>query len=119
MSRRADITLACWDGEHNFRLRIGELITLQEKCDAGPYHVARRLGDGTWMVGDIRETLRLGLIGAGVAQEDARRLIEQHVDRVPLIDNVLNAQSVILAAVMGAPEERLGESQAATDPSPS
>ena len=118
MSRRADISLRCWDGEHTFRLRIGELITLQEKCDAGPYQIALRLGDGTWRVNDIRETLRLGLVGAGTKQEDARRLIEQHVDRVPWMDNVENAQAVILAAVMGMEDERLGGEQAVTTNDP-
>ena len=113
MSRKAEISLRCWDGEHHFRLRIGELMTLQEKCDAGPYHLVTRLADGTWRINDIRETLRLGLIGGGLNQEDARRLIEQHVDRVPLADNVPNASAVLLAAVIGVEDERLGEPQAA------
>ena len=100
MSRKAEISLRCWDGEYHFRLRIGELITLQEKCDAGPFHIYKRLSEGTWLINDIRETLRLGLIGGGLPQETARQLIEQHVDRVPLLDNVVNATSVIIASVM-------------------
>lgn len=108
MSRRGDVTVRCWDGEYTFRLGIGELITLQEKCDAGPLHIAMRLAEKTWRVQDVRETLRLGLIGAGMDQEKARALIEQHVDRVPLLDNIHNAQAVILGAVAGV-EESLGE----------
>lgn len=118
MSRKAEVTLNCWDGEYEFRLRIGELITLQEKCDAGPYAIAARLSDGTWRVQDIRETLRLGLVGAGTKQEDARRLIEQHVDRVPLADNVGNAQAVVLSAVIGVDDESLGEQTAASGKDP-
>lgn len=112
MSRGGEITLQCWDGEHVFRLRLGELRTLQEKVDAGPMHIARRLADGTWRVDDVRETLRLGLIGAGVKQDEALSLVTTHVDGVPWIDNVFNAQAVVLAAVMGVADERLGETQA-------
>lgn len=119
MSRGGEITLQCWDGEHTFRLRLGELRTLQEKCDAGPMHLARRLADGTWRVDDVRETLRLGLIGAGVAQDVALRLVLEHVDNVPLIQNVFTAQAVVLAAVMGVADERLGETQAEEAPPPS
>lgn len=113
MSRKAEVTLHCWDGEYNFRLRITELITLQEKCDAGPAFIGNRLATNEWKVQDIRETLRLGLIGAGTKQDDALKLITEHVDNVPLADNVGNAYLVILAAVVGADDEPVGEQQAA------
>lgn len=113
MSRGAEVSLSCWDGEHQFRLRIGELRQLQEKCDAGPMHIARRLADGSWLLDDIRETIRLGLIGAGIKQQDALRLVSEHVDSVPLIQNVVTAQAIILAAVMGVEDEPVGEAPAA------
>ena len=110
MSRGGDITLTCWDGEHTFRLRIGELRTLQEKCDAGPAFIAGRLRDGSWLVDDIRETLRLGLIGAGVKQQAALSLVIEHVDGVPLAENVVTAHAVLMAAVYGVGDEVLGKS---------
>ena len=51
-----------------FRLRIGELRELEDKRNAGSFELYRRLGDGTCRFDDIRETLRLGLIGGGVAR---------------------------------------------------
>lgn len=109
MSRGGDITLTCWDGEHTFRLRIGELRALQEKCDAGPAFILQRLRDGSWKVDDIRETLRLGLIGGGMEQQKALELVLDHVDAVPLAQNLVNAHAVIMASIFGTEEERLGK----------
>lgn len=118
MSRGADIELSCWDGTHTFRLRIGELRKLQEKCDAGPLAIANRLRDGTWLVDDIRETLRLGLIGAGVKQQDALMLVERHVDDLPLLQNVSTAHAVVMASIIGSEDERLGKPEAGAGQSP-
>ncbi len=52
-------------------LGLGELLELQEKCDAGPAQIVARLEGGTWRVQDLRETLRLGLIGGGMTPTDA------------------------------------------------
>ena len=109
MSRGGEVTLQCWDGEHTFRLRIGELRTLQEKCDAGPAFILGRLRDATWRIDDIRETLRLGLIGAGIEQQKALTLTVEHVDGVPLTNNIVNAHAVLMAAIFGIEEERLGK----------
>jgi hypothetical protein len=116
MSRGGDITLTCWDGEHTFRLRIGELRILQEKCDAGPGFILQRLRDGSWKVDDIRETLRLGLIGAGIEQQKALELVLEHVDPVPLTQNIVNAHAVVMAAIFGTEEERLGKPEPAKEP---
>lgn len=109
MSRHGDITLAWGDGEYRFRLGIGELRQLQEACNAGPPVIAQRLRDGTWMLDDIRETLRLGRIGAGQTQPQALRDINRFVDSRPLAENALIALAVLLAAIIGPPEEKLGK----------
>lgn len=109
MSRSANVTLKWADGEHAFRLGIGEIRELQEKCDAGPQHIYRRLSDGTWRLDDIRETLRLGLIGGGLEPIPALNLIERYVDARPLVENVPPAQAVLGAALVGVKDEPLGE----------
>lgn len=70
------------DGIYAFRLGIGQLVELQEKCKAGPPEVYTRLGQipGRWMVEDVRETIRLGLIGADVKPEKALSLVTRYVD---------------------------------------
>lgn len=117
MSRSARIHLTLWDGEYDFQLRIGELQQLQEACDAGPMHIRARLLSTEWRVADVRETLRLGLIGAGMKQDEALTLIRRHVDPPYLAENTVNAVLVISASVIGVEEERLGEHPAkASDP---
>jgi hypothetical protein len=144
MARNAEITLPWADGDHRFRLGIGELELLQEATDVGPYVLAERfrararavriseeplLGfdgperlvsfDGEanpppmlpplCSLKEIRETLRLGLVGGGMKHGDALRLVRAHVEERPIEDNRHYAFLVIQAALYGAPEERVGE----------
>ena len=74
-----DITLAWGDGEHRFALPLAQLEELQEKCDAGPLVVFGRLTAGTWLTGDVYQTLRLGLIGGGMAPVAALALCRRYV----------------------------------------
>lgn len=116
MSRDGSITLVWGDGERRFRLRIGELRELQEKTgNSGPSEIALRLSNGRWRIDDIRETLRLGLIGGGTAPADAYMLISRYVDppERPWAENIPPAQAVILASIIGVPEEPLGKDQPA------
>lgn len=101
MAASARITLLWGDGDRTFRLAIGQLRELQDKCDAGPAEILGRLSNGTWRVDDIRETLRLGLIGGGATPTDALVLVARYVDSRPLMENVMPAQAVLLAAIVG------------------
>lgn len=109
MSRDAKITLDWADGTHDFRLAWRQLVELQEKCDAGPNVVLQRLYDGTWKVQDILETIRVGLIGGGMKPADALRLVRIYVEERPPLENVLVAQAILGAGLMGAPDEALGK----------
>lgn len=104
MSRSGQISFAWADGEHTFALKIGQLIELQEKCDAGPPVVLARLESGAWRVSDVRETIRLGLIGGGASPTDALKLTIRYVDERPLGESSLVAQLILAAALFGAPE---------------
>ena len=66
MSRNAEVTLAWGDGEYKFRLGIGEVRELQEKTSCGPYFLLGRVDGGQWFIDDLRETIRIGLIGGGL-----------------------------------------------------
>jgi len=124
MSRRGTVELQFADGTHLFRLRIGELIELQEKCDAGPAHILMRLSSQAWHVNDVKETLRLGLIGGGKTAAQAHALIQRYVvgptdDPVPLAPLVLTAELVLSAALYGVEDENAPKSDPATDEIPS
>lgn len=113
MSRDASIELTIWDGDYTFRLGWGELAQLQEKCDAGPYVILQRMMTGGWRLEDIEGVLRLGLIGAGRKPEEATKLIKDHVKTRPPAEYALQATIVLQAAVVGAPDEPVGEGEAA------
>ena len=93
MSADGSISLIWGDGEHVFRLAIGQFRELQEKVNG------RRLALGGQMVGpmsllnqlrandawpdDIRDVLRLGLIGGGMKPPEAHRMLVSYFDANP------------------------------------
>lgn len=113
MSRDAKLELDFGDGMHVFRLAWGQLAELQESCDAGPFVIHNRLMDGSWRLNDIRETIRYGLIGGGMPPHDALKIVRQYVEARPPTENLIYAQLILSAGLMGAPEEKVGEPKAA------
>jgi len=129
MSRSGKTSLEFGDRTHDFALRLAELEELQEACDAGPPVVLNRLGGigqngsfalgPSWTTKDVRETIRLGLIGGGMHVHKARALVTRYVDDRP--DWFLNAKvafAILAAALMGVEDEPdVGEpeGEAATD----
>lgn len=113
MSRDATVTFDWGDGTHSFRLAWGQLGELQEKCDAGPYVVLQRLHSGAWRVEDISNIIRLGLIGGGMEPAPALKLVRAYVEARPPMESLVPAQVILSAALMGAPEEAVGEGDAA------
>lgn len=105
MSRDASVTLDWADGTYQFRLAIGQLRELQEKTGCGPLVLFKRVENGTWLVDDAPQILRLGLIGGGMPPVDALRLVRTYVEDRPPAENVLFAQAVLWAGLIGAPEE--------------
>lgn len=117
MSRDASVTLAWADGEYTFRCGWKELIELQEQADAGPFVILDRLTRGTWKVGDISHTIRLGLIGGGATPADALKLTQRYVESRPPLENVMLARGILGIALQGAADEVPGEAdgEAAND----
>lgn len=105
MTRSARISLSWADGDYDFRLDIARLEAVQEACDAGPAELLTRLAGNRWRVADIRQPILHGLIGAGQSTERARALVHTWVGEGQLQENILTAQAVLMAAVMGAPED--------------
>jgi len=115
MARDARIELDWADGTFTFRLAWGQLAELQEKTSAGPYVVLDRLYNGQWRVEDISSVIRLGLIGGGMTPSDALKKVRAYVEDRPPAENVMIAQAVLSAGIMGAPEEKVGEAEAASE----
>lgn len=106
------ITLFFGDGEHLFRLRLGEIEELQAKCNAGPQQIALRLASGEWRLEDITQTIRLGLIGGGMAPQAAHDLVRRYgPPERRALDCVLTARAVLMAMLVGVAGDEPGKSQ--------
>jgi hypothetical protein len=114
MSRSGEYSGPWADGDYTFRLPWGQLVELQEKCDAGPYVILKRISDGSWRVEDLSQTVRLGLIGGGVEPKAALQLARDYVEARPLAESVLIAHEILSAAILGTGEEQPGEQKAAS-----
>lgn len=110
MSKGVELTWA--GGESEFLLTIDLLRALQERCDAGPAFVLKRLSTGQWTVDDVIQPIRLGLEGGGMDKADARKLVKKHVEDEPLAASVLTAHAVLAAALYGVEDDPVGESEA-------
>jgi hypothetical protein len=131
-----------------FRLQLGELRELQDKCQVGPatilsrliafqpqatdtmrpraenfplgladpdyiaqfnlFSVLRSLG-GDWRIDDVREPIRLGLIGAGTTPTEAYILVSRYVDNVPLTECIGVASEILMHALVGEANDPVGK----------
>jgi hypothetical protein len=108
VSRDGKVTFAWGDGEeHTFRLSIGQWDDLQEETECGPFELFRRMAAGSWRVKDIRQTLRLGLMGGGMQAIPATSLVARHVT-FPA-EHVDAAMRVLHAGLFGPAEDNVGK----------
>lgn len=96
-------------GNHAFQLRLGELHQLQEKTDSGPEFLLRKLQAGQWAASDLREILRLGLVGGGLDHASAVKAVDCALNNVPLMDFKVPALAVLVAALYGPPDDEVGK----------
>ncbi|ESZ76296.1 gene transfer agent family protein [Mesorhizobium sp. L103C105A0] len=82
-----------------------QLIELNEKLGEGPLVTFRRIYSGQWRVQDIREVLRLGLIGGGTTPAEAHKLMTRYFERSPLGEHAALALAVMSAAIVGRKSE--------------
>lgn len=111
----AQVTLKWANGRHTFRLGWGELIMLQEECNAGPFEILMRFSRGNWRVQEISNVIRLGLIGGGLPPAEALTLVEKYVEARPPLENLVFARGILGVAVQGNPDEQPGKDPAAQD----
>lgn len=76
----AEVVLVCFDGEHKFALKLKQIDELQRVCGAGLGAIVRRVVGGDFYARDISETIRLGLIGAGMPDVRALEIVNTYVD---------------------------------------
>ena len=101
-------------GEHRFFLGIGELRALQKALDAGPMWIYGRLMSQQWLVDDVYETVRLGLVGGGMTEGDARKIVNKHLAETAggFYRHVVLAANILRISVIGDEDDPVGEKTA-------
>lgn len=82
------------------------------------YSMIRAFG-GDWRVDDLRETIRLGLRGAGATPTDADVLMMKHFDRTDqtgLHEHVGLAARIVIHAIAPDKDDPVGKAEAETAP---
>jgi len=128
MSIEAKTVLPWGDGKYTFRLTLSGLFELEIKCKAPVAVLFNRMHAGEYSVNDIRETIRLGLIGGGMKDAEANALVELQFDNkiseVGFTQHHPVAYSILGAVMMGFVDHPLppaaeGESPSSSTPQPS
>jgi hypothetical protein len=118
MSRHGSAELDWADGTYTFRLGLEEIEEIEEKRDCSLFVLARRLSpaDRDARLADIREVLRLGLIGGGMKPVKALTKVRRYIDERPIDENRDTAYAVVLAGLARVKSEEVapsGEADAA------
>lgn len=118
MSRHGAVELDWADGTYTFRLGLAEIEELEAKRDASIFAIGRRLSpvERDPRLADIREVLRLGLIGGGMKPVAALQLVRRYLDERPIDESRDVAYAVVLAGlarVNSAEPDPPGEVEAA------
>lgn len=134
MSRHGEIRLPFGPEERTFRLGIGELRKIEERCDAGAPELLTRLSPlvraieakltfaqilqagllGSWRIDDVREPLLQGLIGGGLGSTEAGVLVRAVFDEKLSFEFAPIAYLVLEAAWSSPPHDLPGERVATT-----
>lgn len=115
MSADGSLELVWGDGPQQFKFGIGQFRELQENINirrikigapmVGPMSLLNLLRANDAWPDDIRDVLRLGLIGGGMKPADAHRLMTHYFDPIPPLENMKPAFVVLLAGLAGPPDE--------------
>jgi hypothetical protein len=108
MSAPGTIVIDWANGSDTFCLqKVGFLLDLEDKCKAGFPTIMARLEGGGWYVSDVREVIRMGLIGGGMNPKDANTAVRNHIDlnEDGIAPSVLVAYHVMHAAMFGSPKD--------------
>jgi hypothetical protein len=102
-------TIVWSGGEDVFCLaKVGLILALEDKCRAGIAVIAARLETGAYYLNDVRETIRLGLIGGGMEPAKAMDKVINHVDAAALGHCQLLAYAIVQAVIIGVPDDPVG-----------
>jgi hypothetical protein len=107
-------------GEHSFRLGIGELRALEQRTNVGSFVSMTRLLTSQWHIDDVVATIRLGLVGAGMPDHEAKKVLEKALDIASPHALAITAATILNHSIMweedDAPGELAGETEENASP---
>lgn len=112
MSSDASVTFAWADDTYRFALPLGQVRELEENRKTGARRILIKLRSGDEDFDDIREVIRLGLIGGGQKPTDALKLVKRYVDDRPRGENIVSAMLILSAHIIGNPDDPVGKAPA-------
>ncbi|WP_088633236.1 gene transfer agent family protein [Phaeobacter sp. 22II1-1F12B] len=114
----ADLVLEWAGKERHFRLAFGGVLDLEEAIGEGIGHVFQRVTVGRFGIKDVYHTIRLGLIGGGLSVVNADRLMKNHFDTRPYMDNARVAGAILADLMIGVEEEDEDQAEGGRDVPP-
>lgn len=107
--------------DHAFDIAtLGAIEALERACGAGMGEILSRLETVRFRHSDIRETIRLALMGAGTPEPEATRLVVDNIDGRPIAPQLELAIAIMSAyahGVAAASKNSDGPEAAASDQS--
>lgn len=101
------------DSEHKFALPFPLIEELQRKTGVSIGILFQRVRGLTFSIADIRETIRLGLIGGGMEPVEAFKLVKTYVENRPLVETMPVALSILELVWFGSPADSQDVKEAA------
>lgn len=93
------------DAERTFALTPVLLIEFERLVGGGAWGTARRMFAGDATTTEVRETIRLGLIGGGENPKRAAELLDVYAGAIPFAELYALAADIMTAAMLGTPDE--------------
>lgn len=78
---------------------FGEFRLLQDRHDLGPMGFEHVLRAGAWKVEHVSDVIKFGLIGGGMDEAEAARLVETTIQAGRLLKYVPLAHAIVLVAL--------------------
>lgn len=102
--------------------KIGHIIELEQLCGAGIFEIAARVESvvvaasdgrvgGVAKISDVRETIRLALLGGGKTAQEAQDITNKYVV-APYLDHIPIAYEILSAALVPPPGQQPGKAEA-------
>lgn len=100
------------DGEKTFALTTPMQLELQSKASAGIGLIYQRAMSMQFGIADLIETIRLGLIGAGMSPTDAQHLVDTYAVNRPVMEVLPLALDILECAWSGKAVTDAGQDDA-------